>query len=75
MNRGAWGGGTLGMWKLGSFRIIARAQAGGNLDFEIPGLGRDAGVGWARFITPLFLVLLCPQCNALYHEVWRLSNI
>ncbi len=36
-------------------------RSGGNPDFEIPGLERDAGAGWARFVTPpVFGVALSP---------------
>ncbi len=41
----------LGWWwhvELGSFRIFGRVQIGGDPDFEIPGLRRDAAVVLAR---------------------------
>jgi hypothetical protein len=38
--------------RLGSFRIIAFRQIGGDADFEIPGLKRDVAVGWAWLVTP-----------------------
>ena len=49
--------------KLGSFRIFAFWQIGGNADFGIPGSRRDAAVVLARFVTPpcfwCYFVLNC----------------